>query len=164
MMTHRMRRGETLEMLSARYRVPVCMIAHINGVSLPRDICAGRVLKIPEWDYCLPQTSPQKKRPAYAAPVSFVTYAVMEGDSTYGIAHKFGLTMRILEAANGIDGDIRVGDVLKIPKLTGVRYSVRPGEGLSDIARRFGVAEARLCAINALTPGDLQAGMTLIIG
>ena len=164
MLIHRMRRGETLEMLSARYRVPVCMIAQANRVSMPRDICAGRVLNIPEQRYCLPTADDcDHQPPVYAPPVPFAAYTVREGDSLYSIARRFGLTMRIIEAANSA-GNMRVGDVLRIPKVTGVRYCMRPGESLSDIARRFNVDAARLCALNALAPDDIRAGMMLIVG
>ena len=36
---HRLQRGETLEALSARYRVPVCAIMHANADMRPRENC-----------------------------------------------------------------------------------------------------------------------------
>ena len=44
------------------------------------------------------------------------TYSVQSGDTLYGIARKFGISVAALQSANGLKGNlIRVGQVLKIP-------------------------------------------------
>jgi len=44
------------------------------------------------------------------------TYTVQSGDTLYGIARKFGISISALQSANGLTGSlIRVGQVLKIP-------------------------------------------------
>ena len=48
-----------------------------------------------------------------------MTYTVVKGDSLSAIAHKFNITLQELEAANPKitnPGDIKVGQVLNIPK------------------------------------------------
>lgn len=159
MTTHQMRRADTLEMLSARYRVPVCMIMRANAAKRPEDICAGQTLKVPVTGYCRQRT----EKPNLPCAV----YTVREEDSLFSIAKKFGITMRILTRANGITAgkDIRAGDSLHIPKVRGQRYCVRPGETLHDIAVLAGVNEARIRTVNALAAGeDVHPGMLLIIG
>ncbi len=160
MASHQMRRTDTIEMLSARYRVPVCMIMRANAAKSPEDICAGRVLEVPDTGYC----RQRGERPVLPC----LAYIVQTEDSLYSIARKFGITMRMLTRANGMDGadgTIRAGDTMRIPRINGQRYCVRPGESTKDIARRFGVSEARIRAVNALaTDEGVQAGMILIIG
>ena len=160
MARHQMRRTDTIEMLSARYRVPVCMIMRANAAKSPDDICAGRVLEVPDMGYC----RQRGEKPALPC----MAYTTREEDSLYSIARKFGITMRMLTRANGMDGAedrLRTGDTLRIPQVSGQRYCVRPGESTKDIAGRFGISEARIRAVNALgTDEDVQAGMMLIVG
>ncbi len=50
------------------------------------------------------------------------------------------------------------------PRLTTSTYEVRPGDTLSQIARRFGVSVSRLVSLNALTdPDAIRAGQKLIV-
>lgn len=50
---HRLKRTDTLEALSAHYRVPVCMILRANGLTGAKDFGRCRVLIIPHADYCM---------------------------------------------------------------------------------------------------------------
>ena len=52
MKMHVLARTETLEMLSARYGVPVCMIIRANHLGAEDRLFAGRKLQIPPVDYC----------------------------------------------------------------------------------------------------------------
>jgi hypothetical protein len=49
---HRLRRTERIEMLSAYYRVPVCMIMRANSIKDPKDFVSLQELKIPKRCYC----------------------------------------------------------------------------------------------------------------
>jgi len=58
-----------------------------------------------------------------------MTYTVVEGDSLSAIAHKFNITLQELEAANPKitnPNDIKVGEVLNIPKQPGEQPQQQP--------------------------------------
>ena len=95
--THVLRRTDRLEMLSARYGVPVCMIMRANVLNTPEDIFACREIKIPKKDYCRRCAGGQKT----AAP--HTVYTVTPEDSLFGIAQAHGVTMSLILRINGID-------------------------------------------------------------
>jgi len=147
---HRLQRGETLELLSARYRVPVCMIVCANEGLRPETLRWGTTLVIPHKDWCshckASPPPPQKPRWKYAE------YVVQPDDTLYGIALRSGLTMRILQKANALGSmaELQPGVRLRIPAISGKRYYVRDGESIADIAARYGVTEAALREKNFL--------------
>jgi spore germination protein len=154
---HRLKRTDTLEALSASYRVPVCMIMRANALGTDCSLSQLRTLKIPPRCYCI------RCRESGAAPQ---TYVVQPDDTLYDIAHRFGLTMRILQRANGLEDPecIRPGDALLVPRLSGKVRSVREGESLADIARGCGVPAARLRQANRMGPSEeVFPGLRLLI-
>ncbi len=46
------REGEGLDALSARLRVPGCMLLRANRVFSPAWLMPGRVIRVPEGDFC----------------------------------------------------------------------------------------------------------------
>jgi murein DD-endopeptidase MepM/ murein hydrolase activator NlpD len=98
-------------------------------------------------------------------------YIVQGGDSLWGIAVRFGVTVDNLQSANGISdpNQLKVGDQLVIPGLEGVEGIITTeripfGEDLHSLARRYALAQDVLVRLNHLTsPNDLYAGSILII-
>ena len=158
MTIHRMRRTDRLETLSAQYRVPVCMIMRANALADPQQLSHLRELKIPYRCFC--------NRCAQQQAAANAVYIVQPDDTLYGIARHTGLTMRILLKANAMEdpGDIRPGESLVIPRISGEIYTVREGENLDDIARRFGKAARRIQQANWLEQReDIYPGLLLLI-
>ncbi len=101
------------------------------------------------------------------------TYTVRPGDTLFAIAQRFHTTVGALESANGIgaNGLIRIGQVLRLPDGGGAggeaaasTYVVRPGDTLSAIAIRLGVALPALEAANGLDATSvLQIGERLTV-
>ena len=155
--THRLRRSDSLESLSAQYRVPVCMIVRANMLGDGRLFADCLEIKIPHRCHC--------NRCAEVEAES-ARYIVQPSDTLYGIARGVGLTMRILMKANGMEDpeDIKPGDALIIPRLTGEVTCVRDGESMDDIARHFCISTARLRQANYVSPReDINPGMLLLI-
>jgi LysM repeat protein len=108
-------------------------------------------------------------------------HTVQRGDTLSGIASRYGVDMPTLVAANGLANPNRItaGAVLSIPgpvpatsgpatsgpvAATGRSHTVRLGEALGSIARRYGMSSAALAAANGLTnPNFVRSGTVLRI-
>ncbi len=106
-----------------------------------------------------------------ASPRTATQYKVVEGDSLWSIARRFGTTVEALAAANGIsEADfLQPGQVLRVP--TGRRealgsrpvltYTVRQGDTLWAIALKTGVRVEDLAAANGIQGDRLRIGQKL---
>ncbi len=162
---HRLQRGETLEALSARYGVPVCMIVRANAdvriawgqlLTIPR-VCGESRTQEPE-----PSPAPPPASPRYR----YAEYVVQPDDTLYGISRRTGLTMRILQKANAMSAtaELQPGAHLRVPVITGSRYYVREGESLADIAASQRITEAALREKNLIEEGEtIGPGACLLI-
>jgi murein DD-endopeptidase MepM/ murein hydrolase activator NlpD len=98
-------------------------------------------------------------------------YVVQAGDSYWGIADTFKVTLADLLAANGLQSDhvLNPGDRLIIPGYDGIQgilstRTVQLGETLPILALRFGIPEDTLLRLNRLVnPERLYAGQPLIV-
>lgn len=108
------------------------------------------------------------------------THTVQPGETLFSIARKYGLTVDELAFANGITNPdlIYAGQVLTIPGASGgatatatatagqsgqpTTYTVKAGDTLFSIARRFGTTVAALTELNGLSdPDSLSVGQVL---
>lgn len=97
----------------------------------------------------------------------YITYVIQPGDTLSGIARRYGTTVTALTQLNKLsDPDkIYAGNTLKVPENgTGVDsstqyYTIRPGDTLSEIARRFGTTVSALTRLNGISdPDKIYAG------
>ena len=96
---------------------------------------------------------------------------VKAGDTISGLADRYGVSVRSLMKANGIQNSnhVEVGQTLRLPSgARGVvsagkgRHTVRGGDTLGGIAARYRVSERDLIAINSLPSADhVEVGQTL---
>lgn len=96
------------------------------------------------------------------------THVVQKNETLGGIALRYGVSVSALQAYNGISNPdlLYVGKKLKIPSgnIREVSYTVRKGDSLGLIAKRFGVSANDLALINKITRPDLiQVGQKLTI-
>jgi LysM repeat protein len=125
-----------------------------------------------------PEPPPAREPPA--PPAGAPTHTVAAGETFYGIARAYGVTVAQLRALNPhVDWDrLRMGEVLAIPVTraasapavppaapeTGSRtHQVQPGETLYGIARRYGVGVEAIREANRMETDQVRAGQRLWI-
>ncbi len=98
-------------------------------------------------------------------------YSVQRGDNLWTIGRAFGVSSTMIAEANGVrNGLIRPGQTLFIPvqggrpPADGLVHTVRNGESLWTIARRFGKSVADLKRWNGLTQSVIRPGQKLTVG
>ena len=180
--THRVKRGETLSRIAAKYGVSTRALQRANDLRSANHIRVGQQLKIPGYS---PAPAPEPARAAEAtqtagrapepAPAEGV-YRVRRGDTLASIARKFGVSATDLAKINRIRNanQIHPGQVIELPggSLTARpedrshagTYSVRRGDTLDAIAQKFGVGVQELIAHNGIrNKNRIKVGQSIYI-
>ena len=94
-----------------------------------------------------------------------VRYAVHSGDTLTGIASRYHITMKTLWWANKLTSKdaLKVGQVLVIPPVTGILWTVKEGDTLDSIATASKSDVETISEYNDLTSDTLIIGMQLMI-
>ena len=109
-----------------------------------------------------------------------IIYTVVQGDTLYSLAKKYGVSIHQLQTANGLTSEnIKINQILQIPlvaevkqaqvqenpieKITSATYTVSPGETLQSIARQFNISIAKIKADNNMSNNAILIGQKLMI-
>lgn len=95
-----------------------------------------------------------------------VEYTVQPGDVISFIASDYGVSVNsILWANNLSNGDnLKVGQILRIPPVSGVIHKVKKGDTLAAVAKKYGVEPDKISEFNGLPQtGELQIDDELIV-
>ncbi len=138
-------------------------------------------LKIPEEKAELFLSKIDKIKATYSPLPMYVFHRVRKGQTLSGIARKYRTSVRAISRVNNIHrARIYAGKVLKIPSRTNGAninvaasgpivpgqtrtYTVRRGDNLWNIARKFNTTTKNLTTINKLSSNMLSVGQTLHI-
>ena len=170
---YRVRWGDTLSGIAARYHLDIWALARFNGMPVNGVLRAGQRLRLPGVSRPPVQLAaaagPPMARPA--------VYRVQPGDTLSGIAVRFDVNPGMLARLNDmtINSVLRIGEPLHLPgsgapvaqlaaagsapALQPAVYRVHPGDTLSGIAVRFGVSPWVLARLN-----DIALNSVLRIG
>ncbi len=197
MVRHRIKKGETLSSIAAKYGVSRYAIQETNKLKSKSLLIAGRELTIPvPSNYAASKNNATTKTREYTAKSS--VYTVQRGDNLWAIANAFGTSIDQLRRENYMEASARiyVGQKLKIPadasKLEDkntyaatpapaskdnkpseakqksttasapATHTVRSGETLSTIARKYGTTVSTLRKWNDMGSSNrIRAGQVL---
>ena len=159
------KKGDNLYSIATEYGVSVETIKQINNLT-NNLLSIGQVLKIPTKNI----------------EIGYKEYEVKAGDSLYSIAQKFNTTVNDIVKENNLQTTIlSVGQILKIPTSKTETlpdtikecfgegymepkyetYTVKRGDNLYDIARKYNTTVIHLMDLNNLTSTNLQIGQVL---
>ena len=171
---HKIRSGETLSHIARRYNTTVSVLRSTN-IMKGSGIRAGQHLLVPVAAQDASRYAALAKHLQPARPASNkVTHKVRQGDSLWMIARQNNVTVNQITRWNRLDGGalIKPGQQLVIWKkgktaangkrVRTVNYTVRNGDSLYRIARKFNVSISDLRRWNNLAKGKyLQPGQRL---
>jgi N-acetylmuramoyl-L-alanine amidase len=149
---HKVSSGESLSVLSERYKIASESLKTYNKLR-SSSLLIGQILQIPRADY----VAPLKKE---------WLHKVKAGESLSVIAQRYDTTSARLKAHNRLSSTtVFIGQKIKVP-LPGYiikEHKVRSGESLSVIASRYGTTSDVIKEFNKLSSTLLRVGQVLTI-
>lgn len=140
--------GDTLYGISQKYNLTVDELKKLNNLS-NNTLSIGQKLKI-----------------SSSETDTNTTYTVIKGDTLYGIANKFNVSVDNLKDFNNLKSNtLSIGQVLKIPNTSSknLTYTVKKGDNLYNIAKTYNTTVDTIKNLNNLTSNTLSIGQTLIL-
>lgn len=150
MQTYVVQMGDTLYGISKQFGVTVEEIKLENDL-INNTLTVGQILRIPTLE-------------------TTALYIVKKGDTLYGIASKYGISVNELISLNNLNSTVlSIGQQLRIP-INGndsnddyVIYTVKVGDTLYKIAKKYGVSVDTIINFNGLSNDLLAIGQQLRI-
>lgn len=147
-------KGDSLWSISKKLGTTVDKLKELNNLT-SNTLSIGQLLKIPtEQNEIIPSLSN--------------TYTVQSGDTLYSIAKKYNTTVDEIKNLNNLlSNTLSIGQKLKIPTTSTlteyIEYTVKRGDNLYSIAKRYGITQSELMDYNNLTSNLLSIGQKLRI-
>lgn len=167
-------RGDTLYSIARANNITVDDLIKDNALT-GSTLAIGQTLKIRTpgtngttvVEECI---GPDYTPPDDEAPVA-TTYTVKRGDNLYSIANRFNTSVTAIMNLNNLPNtNLSIGQQLKIPGTStttpeppATTYTVKSGDNLYSIARRFNTTVDAIKRRNNLTSNNLSIGQKLII-
>ena len=167
---HIVKPGETLSEIAKQYGTTVAILRQLNSLRDANFVWYGQRLVIDQGGsvFADPQSAGR-----------YQLYRVKAGDSLTKLARRYGLSVTQLAQINGISPLrwLYSGQQLRLPiSQTSVqaaqstapvdfqRYTVRPGDTLTRLARQHGISLSRLMSVNGLSLARwLYVGQVLLV-
>ncbi|SDR66876.1 LysM peptidoglycan-binding domain-containing protein [Gramella sp. MAR_2010_147] len=181
---HTVKKKETLYSLSKEYNVSIDDIKKYNKQLYSKELQIGETIKIPSkseapFESIVTVKSPEEKSVATTKSsqekqiTSTREHIVLPKETRYGIARKYGMTVKELESLNPMVEVLQPGMMIRVGTnvlddepviITDERfrfYEVKPQETLYSLSERFGVSQDSLKQLNPALKEGLKFGMVL---
>ena len=171
---HRIKQGETLSVISRRYRVSVQSLMRANNMRKP-ILIAGKMLKIPGYQGRSSKTESTTQQAKYTPQKKELpsTHIVKSGESLLIIANRYNTTVKNIQELNNLNTiNLHIGQALFVQKQSGYnetnavkkKYLVKSGDNLFRISQNHNMQLDRLLRINKLTPkSKIHAGQYIYV-
>lgn len=151
--TYTVKKGETAYSIATRFGLTVYKLLELNP-EVASGVREGQVLKL---------------RPGSATSAStsgYSSYIIQKGDTSYGIAQRFGISLsKLIEINPSIASGAIAGDTIKVPSTEASSYVlhvIAEGETLYSIGVKYGVKAQQIIEANkALNPNELPIGSAI---
>ena len=164
---HIVKSGENLSLIAKKYKCSVTDLKEWNNLK-STNLSIGQKLKV------YPPAEEKSSNVTTTTSDGYVIYTVKSGDNLWDIAKKFdGVTVEQIRTLNKLDKNsvLKVGQKLKISKTSGssssgtsVVHTVKSGDNLWDISKKYGVSVEQIRKLNGLSSkAVLKVGQKLII-
>lgn len=138
--TYRVRWGDTLSGIAARYHLSIWTLARFNGMPVGGLLRVGEQIRLPGASRPPAQPVLAAAAPAAAASTASAVhpavYRVRPGDTLSGIAVRYGVNAAVLAHLNDIpaNGLLRIGEALHLPDATPAAQvaAVGPAAAMKD--------------------------------
>lgn len=161
--TYKVKQGDTISHIASKYNLPMSVVRRANNSKNTLHI--GQQLVLPR----------SAKRTNYVAKNTTMRgrtiHTVVKGDNLYDLAKKYSTSVSAIASVNNISEKalLRPGQALHIPKKSTqiakrsvTLYTVKNGDTIWGIARKFNVSVAKIMEWNKLnTRVAIKAGDTL---
>ena len=182
---HKVQKKETLYSLSKEYNVSVDDIKRYNKQLYSKELQMGETIRIPSGTsnsskdsgsiitQNTPKPAPSDNQLSKNQISKTREHIVLPKETRYGIARKYGMTLKELDALNPSVDVIQPGMMIRVGTdvlddepviITDDRftfYEVKPKETLFSLTRRFGVSLDSLKRLNPALNDGLKFGMVL---
>ena len=83
-------------------------------------------------------------------PLRVRLYTVVLGDSLWYISHKMDTDVETIRGSNNLEvsSEIRPGAMLRIPNQKGIFYTLKVGETVAEVAKRYDVSMTKIRLVN----------------
>ena len=150
--TYTVKKGDNLYDIAKKYNTTVSELKTLNNLTT-NNLSIGQILKIPSEKNLIENN----------------TYIVQPGDTLYRIAMQNNTTVDAIKTLNNLTNNIlKIGQKLLIPGIevigiptTDVNYSVKAGETLYSIAKKFNTTVDKIKQLNNLLTDNLSIGQNL---
>lgn len=93
-----------------------------------------------------------------------IEYTVQDGETMESIAERYGITTDQIRWSNGLKTTaVAVGNVLYLPKESGIVYTVKAGDSVESIASTYGSNVEEITIFNDLETKELSEGQKIFI-
>ena len=126
------------------------------------------LIRIGWWDPISesPDSVSVTSKPAPSTKNSVKKHTVKALESVQSISNKYGVSTDAILWANDLtlDDELKIGQVLKIPPVSGVVHTVVSGDTISGIAAKYKIDSADIVSVNMLRDAaSIRIGMDLMI-
>lgn len=176
---HTVRRGDNMYAIAHKYGMSLYELMALNRGVKPNKIRPGQTIIVSDSYY---NSRARRKAPSrtYASKsanrgsYTELSHKVRSGESLWSIANKYGTTISQIKSMNGLRGNtIQRGKWLKVRNYKAAssskrtasngKYTVRYGDSLWAIAKKFGTSVNRIKQKNNLRGNNIHPGSVLVI-